>query len=530
MLCGYGEIRLSDEEYDGKRVILLDENVYMMLTALGSKFDTRQRAQYRIDRESGNFVWHKNEIEQGETHLGATYVVRDGEAVFTAIGEDKEEHVALTPDVKLSNPLFYEYLLKDFADPSVKSRDYRELDVREGKVKDFTVTRFDDEALELTGRSWKTLVFEQVDKATALTVRFWIDRESGEFVQALVLGRKIFRTDASVIKEIRVADLSPSLLVKTNKSIADIQGITSLKVRAKLKPVGMRLSGASLNLPGQVFEGTVTDNAVDGVFTISHTRYDGAKAPPFPADFSARPELATYLSAGSFCESDDPILIHEANRITAGAKDTWDAARRLSVWVAENITYAIPGGGSARRTYDSRAGECGAHSLLLAAFCRAVGIPARVVWGCMYVPSHGGGFGQHGWNEVYMGEAGWIPIDATAMEFDFVDSGHLRIAELEGLTIALNAEEFEILDYQLANAPSAPSTAQRLMPYLGTYGSNDAGGKEFKVVRKTANSRSNFQAKCCCSTIPMRTACGRVSSRRSCMWPSTWRKTARHLL
>ncbi len=492
VLCGYGEIRLSEEEYDGKRVILLDEDLHMMLTALGSKFDTRQRSQYRIDQASGNFVWHKNEIEQGEIHLGATYVVRDGEAVYTAIGEDKEERIALAPDVKLSNPLFYEYLLKDFADPTVKTRDYRELDVREGQVRDLTVTRFEDEELELTGRSWKTLVFEQVDKATALTVRFWIDRGSGEFVQALVLGRKIFRTDASVIKKIQIADLSPSLLVKTNKSIADVQGITSMKVRAKLKPVGMRLSVAALNLPGQVFEGTVTDNAVEGVFTISHTRYDGAKAPPFPADFSGRPELAAHLTAGKFCESDDQILIDEAQRITAGATNAWDAARRLCTWVAENINYAIPGGGSARKTYDSRAGECGAHSLLLTAFCRAVGIPARVVWGCMYVPGHGGGFGQHGWNEIYMGEAGWIPVDATAMEIDFVDSGHLRIAELEGLTVALNAEEFEILDYRLADTPSAPEAAQRLLPYLGTYGGEDTGGKAFKVVEQNGKLAIEF--------------------------------------
>ena len=30
------------------------------------------------------------------------------------------------------------------------------------------------------------------------------------------------------------------------------------------------------------------------------------------------------------------------------------------------------GGGAARKTYDTRAGECGAHSMLVTAFCRAV--------------------------------------------------------------------------------------------------------------------------------------------------------------
>ena len=41
-----------------------------------------------------------------------------------------------------------------------------------------------------------------------------------------------------------------------------------------------------------------------------------------------------------------------------------------------------------------RAGERSSHFILLATFCRAVAIPARVVWGCMYSPNFGGAFGQ----------------------------------------------------------------------------------------------------------------------------------------
>jgi len=121
----------------------------------------------------------------------------------------------------------------------------------------------------------------------------------------------------------------------------------------------------------------------------------------------------------------------------------------LNKWVAKNIGYAIPGGITARTTYDIRAGDCGAHSQLLAAFCRAAGIPARVVWGCMYVPNYGGAFGQHGWNEVYMGNAGWVPVDATALEHDYVDSGHIRIGVMQSKTTSVNLKEMEILDYRL---------------------------------------------------------------------------------
>jgi hypothetical protein len=121
-------------------------------------------------------------------------------------------------------------------------------------------------------------------------------------------------------------------------------------------------------------------------------------------------------------------------------------------------------------------GKCDAYSLLLAAFCRAVGIPARVVWGGMYIPNYGGGFVQHAWNEVYMGEAGWIPIDTTANEADFVDSGHIRIGTLTSKTAAFNPIKMEILDYmpqpQQVEASEMPAAPEKYVPYLGNYRSN----------------------------------------------------------
>jgi hypothetical protein len=157
-----------------------------------------------------------------------------------------------------------------------------------------------------------------------------------------------------------------------------------------------------------------------------------------------------------------------------------EAARRLSKWVADNITYAIPGGGTARKTYDIKAGECGAHSLLLAAFCRAVGIPARVVWGCMYTPNYGGSFGQHGWSEIYMGKAGWIQVDATAFETDYVDSGHIRLGTYQYVTTALNPKKMEVLDYKAGTmrmGQAEKAAPDKYEKYLGEYANLPANMK-----------------------------------------------------
>jgi hypothetical protein len=212
---------------------------------------------------------------------------------------------------------------------------------------------------------------------------------------------------------------------------------------------------------------------IDGIFKINHKKYDGQNAPPFPPDFSGDETLKPYLEPEDLIESNDSVLIRKAAELTQGSRDSWEAAKRLSRWVAEEIGYDIPGGGSARNTYDLRAGECGAHSKLFAAFCRAVGIPARVVWGCMYIPNAGGGFGQHGWNEVYMGDAGWVTLDTTIREIDYVDSGHIRLGELTSMQIAWNPKKLEILDFEAGSQKFGEEPEGEVLtqyePYVGKY-------------------------------------------------------------
>jgi hypothetical protein len=205
--------------------------------------------------------------------------------------------------------------------------------------------------------------------------------------------------------------------------------------------------------------------------------------------FQGDGNLKKYLEPDRFIEAEDPVLVAKAREITAGARDSWQAAVRLSTWVSENIGYAIPGGGTARRTYDVRAGECGSHSMLLAAFCRAVGIPARVVFGALYVTDFGGGFGQHAWNETYMGPAGWIPVDSTANEVDFIDSGHIRVMEMQSAASnRFNGNEIEVLEHRLANQPgrSGIPAAVGFADYVGTY-AHLRKGRTFTVLEKEGN-------------------------------------------
>jgi hypothetical protein len=84
----------------------------------------------------------------------------------------------------------------------------------------------------------------------------------------------------------------------------------------------------------------------------------------------------------------------------------------------------------------------------------------------MYTPYLGGSFGQHAWTEVYMGDAGWVAVDATAFEFDFVDAGHIRL----GQKTSFNPKEMKILEYRVGNEMHKDSgVPEEFQDYLGEY-------------------------------------------------------------
>jgi transglutaminase-like putative cysteine protease len=90
-----------------------------------------------------------------------------------------------------------------------------------------------------------------------------------------------------------------------------------------------------------------------------------------------------YLSPGRFIDSDSPEVVAFAQAAIAGASDDVDKVRRLYVAVRDGITYdpyvnfADPVNFRASGVLAARRGFCVGKAALLAACCRAVGIPAR---------------------------------------------------------------------------------------------------------------------------------------------------------
>jgi transglutaminase-like putative cysteine protease len=470
---GYVELTISNIKEKGKALIQLMENVENRISALGVAVNTQGWSECRTDPETGRFSFFEQVIDTGSLKFHLTAFIEGNAARINLQPGGGEKVVPLPEAVLLENQYYFPHLLKDSGKGTPAARLYQSLDVLDRNIHKVTVTRKGPEPLQLAGKTYRAIILESLDHDIGVKFRQWVNADNGYLLKSEGPRSTQWLADRSIKDKLQRVNIDNHLFVKAGAAISDIPAISHLKVRAKLEPVGNWITPESLRVAGQSFEGTVVDNHIEGVFEVRHKKYDGREAPPFPPDFGKDPELRVFLAPEDFIESDDQVLIQKAKELTAGVKDSWEAAKRLSEWVAEEIGYDIPGGASARNTYDVKEGECGAHSRLFAAFCRAVGIPARVVWGCLYVPNLGGSFGQHGWNEVYMGEAGWIPLDTTAREVDYADSGHIRLGILSSAHIAFNPKQMEILDFQ-AGAMSFKGfqgtvDAKKYQPYLGQY-------------------------------------------------------------
>lgn len=487
VLCGYSENSEARVVEEGRPLIRSQAHVFAMLSLLGSTFNSEIRVDARLDPDTRRIRRAETNIDQGGTILRFSMDVAGGEAVLTSTLRPGTRRIPLTPGLLVGDDQRFARLRQAFLEEGASELTCDSIEVLEEEVQPLTFRRVGAEEIVLANRTFAAQVIEMVNGKTGMKAKYWLAPGHDGILKIEALNRKIFLADRRVVDRIKVANMDAAIFTRSSVAISDVQAITYMKLKVRFEPTGVVLKEGDLDVPGQTFRGTIRDNVVEGELEISHARYDGRRAPPFPPAFPAGGPLARYLKPEPRVESDDPVLAAQAREVTAGSADSWQAAVRLARWVADNISYAIPGGGSARRTYDIRAGECGAHSMLLAALCRAVGIPARVVFGAMYAPNYGGGFGQHAWNEVYMGEAGWIPVDSTAFETDFLDSGHIRVSELHSATSStFNGRRIDVLDYRLAPGSAGTKAASSRARLLGKYTAVH-GGRSVAVVEKEGN-------------------------------------------
>jgi transglutaminase-like putative cysteine protease len=184
-------------------------------------------------------------------------------------------------------------------------------------------------------------------------------------------------------------------------------------VRLRLRLTGVDLSGPDVQGGGQ----TVTGDVVE----LTDTR----NLPPARVS----EPLEAYLKPELFLESDAPEIVAEAQKAVAGVTGNRARAERLVRYVTDLLekkpTVSLP---SALEVLRTRVGDCNEHTALYVAMARALGLPARIAVGLVYLR---GAFYYHAWPEVFVsepdGRGQWLPVDPTLNQFP-ADPTHVRLA------------------------------------------------------------------------------------------------------
>ena len=129
----------------------------------------------------------------------------------------------------------------------------------------------------------------------------------------------------------------------------------------------------------------------------------------------------TYLESTPFIQADHPEIKAKVKEIISPDDPDILKAKKLVMWVKKYIqkrpVLSVP---NALETLQNRVGDCNEHAVLLAALARAVGIPADVEAGLVYLK---GRFYYHAWNVLYLGT--WITADSVMGQLP-ADVSHIR--------------------------------------------------------------------------------------------------------
>ncbi len=130
-----------------------------------------------------------------------------------------------------------------------------------------------------------------------------------------------------------------------------------------------------------------------------------------------------------FITSDDARVKMHAQQAVGQEADPWKKALRIEKWVHDNMKVTsdqeLAPADQVARTLQ---GDCTEFAMLMAAMCRAEGIPSRTAIGLIYADVRTGPvFAFHMWTEVWI-DGRWIPLDATLGK-GRVGATHLKISD-----------------------------------------------------------------------------------------------------
>ncbi len=196
------------------------------------------------------------------------------------------------------------------------------------------------------------------------------------------------------------------------------------------------------------------------------------QAEMFPAKQEVPPDVRkTYLQDSPGIQVRSRQVRSLAKELSSGTpKHPFEQARAFAEWVPKNIQPQIGSYTSVTAALDDRRGDCEEMAAVFVALCRAVGVPARLVW----IPNHN-------WAEFYLtdrdGRGHWIPAHTACYSwFGFNGVHELVLQKGDRVVLPEKRKQVRLLADWMRYSGSAPKVryTAELTPLAGDSG-GDAG-------------------------------------------------------
>ncbi|MEW6348903.1 MAG: transglutaminase-like domain-containing protein [Thermodesulfobacteriota bacterium] len=261
-----------------------------------------------------------------------------------------------------------------------------------------------------------------------LEVTMWVDGQGKLLKGIMPLGITVIRADRSEIaQELSSTRELPELLsltaVPLEGTVPDPVTLRELKIEV--------VTGRELQIPSD----NVRQAYADGMISLKREKLPKPTY-SLPCTDSAR---EVELSPSRFVRSDHPDIVKKAREIVGTETNPVKAGRLITEWVYKYLqkvpTPAVP---DAYTVLQTRQGDCNEHAVLAAALARAVGLPAQIAVGLVYLNE---GFYYHAWVTYWAGSSWFsadpllnaMPVDPThiALLFGDVDK-HVNVLSFLG--------------------------------------------------------------------------------------------------
>ena len=419
---GYSHSRMNSHEKDLTAAYSLDNSTYLHMKVLGQTQTVRVQVKATLDStyllQTFSFGMQSSQYRaqiSGERQHGDTFKVEIDTGAMKS-----ETHVDIPDDVILYSPM------TDLALSRLEAG--KELRIR--TLDPVSMTQVDVVCRALGEE--KVMVGSEERDAMALTmsykgmeVKSWLDDEGHVLRQDTPLGWTMVASSADEISALILdpegsSDVALATVVTCDGTIERPRECRTLK---------LRLHGLNLN-PDQL------RTARQDVRVLRDTEVEVVlRNAPLPESSPRFGELSTdlqpYVQATPFVQSDHPEMIAQAKRVVGPNATMLEAAKALCEWVDKAVvnepTASLP---SALDVLHHKVGDCNEHTYLYVGLARAIGLPAKIRIGVVYMEDERGkGFFYHAWPAVHVGD-GWYDMDPTLQQ-QTADATHISLLEGE---------------------------------------------------------------------------------------------------